>query len=177
MPVVAGNEVFISETYGPGSALLSVAPGKCDVVWQDDERKRSKAMQTHWNTPIEIDGYLYASSGRHLNNAELRCIEWKTGDIQWSEPDLTRASLTYIDGHFLVLGEVGTLLLVKANPEKYELVSKMNLVPQPAGLAGEGSTALESGFDPFWAAPVVSHGLVYVRGRGKLRCMELIPRK
>jgi outer membrane protein assembly factor BamB len=177
MPVVSGNEVFISETYGPGSALLSVAPGKCDVVWQDDERKRSKSMQTHWNTPIELDGYLYASSGRHLNNAELRCIEWKTGDIQWSEPDLTRASLTYVDGHFLVLGEVGTLLLVKANPEKYELVSKMNLVPQPAGLAGEGSTALESGFDPFWAAPVVSHGLVYIRGRGKLRCMELIPRK
>ncbi|MEX2176940.1 MAG: PQQ-binding-like beta-propeller repeat protein [Pirellulaceae bacterium] len=177
MPVVAGNEVFISETYGPGSALLAVAPGKCDVVWQDDERKRSKAMQTHWNTPIEQGGYLYASSGRHLNHAELRCIEWKTGDVKWSEPDLTRASLTYIDGHFLVLGEVGNLLLVKANPEKYELVSTMHLVPQPAGLAGQGSTAVESGFDPFWAAPVVAHGLVYIRGRGKLRCLELIPRQ
>ncbi|HUE69392.1 MAG TPA: PQQ-binding-like beta-propeller repeat protein [Pirellulaceae bacterium] len=177
LPVVAGNEVFISETYGPGSALLSVAPGKCDVVWQDDQRKRFKAMQTHWNTPIEVDGYLYASSGRHLNEAELRCIEWQTGDIQWSEPDLTRASLTYIDGHFLVLGEIGNLLLVKANPRKYELVSEMNLAPRPAGIAGEGSTARDLPGDPFWAAPVVSHGLLYIRGGGKLRCLELIPRK
>ena len=177
MPVVSGDEVFISETYGPGSALLTVAPGKCDVVWQDDERKRFKAMQTHWNTPIEVDGYLYASSGRHLNIAELRCIEWKTGKIQWSEPDLTRASLTYIDGHFLVLGEVGNLLLVKANPNKYELVSQLNLAPRPERIAGEGSTASDVGDDPFWAAPVVSHGLLYVRGGGKLRCLELIPRK
>jgi hypothetical protein len=29
--------------------------------------------------------------------------------------------------------------------------------------------------DPFWAAPVVSHGLMYVRGGGKLFCFELIP--
>ena len=174
MPVVSGDEVFISETYGPGSALLSVAPSKCDVVWQDDERKRFKAMQTHWNTPIEVDGYLYASSGRHLSNAELRCIEWKTGDVKWSVPDLTRASLTYIDGHFLVLGEIGNLLLVKANPQKYDLVSTMNLAPRPKRV-GEGSTAGDFADDPFWAAPVVSHGLLYIRGSGKLRCLELIP--
>ena len=175
MPVVAGNEVFISETYGPGSALLAVAPGKYEIVWQDDERKRQKAMQTHWNTPIELAGYLYASSGRHTSNAELRCIEWKTGKIQWSEPDLSRASLTYIDGHFLVLGELGNLLLVKATPDQYEPVAQMNLVPQRAGALGEGSTAQDSGPDPFWAAPVVAHGLLYIRGGGKLRCLELIP--
>jgi outer membrane protein assembly factor BamB len=174
VPVVKGNEVFISETYGPGSALLSVSPGKYEVVWQDDERKRSKAMQTHWNTPIEVDGYLYASSGRHLSNAELRCIEWKSGEVQWSEPELSRASLTYIDGHFLVLGELGNLLLVKVNPEKYERVAEMNFAKRPAGPLSEGSTASEASRDPFWAAPVVSHGLLYVRGGGKLWCLELI---
>lgn len=175
VPVVAGNEVFISETYGPGSALLSVAPGKFEVVWQDDERKRAKAMQTHWNTPIEVDGYLYGSSGRHLSNAELRCIEWKTGKVRWSVPGLTRMSLTYIDGHFLCLGEEGLLLLIKANPEKFEQVAKMNLVPPRIGPQGEGSTAASLSMDPFWAAPVVSHGKLYIRGNGKLACLELIP--
>ena len=175
VPVVVGNQVFISETYGPGSALVAVSPGKYEVVWRDDERKRQKAMQTHWNTPIELDGYLYASSGRHLSEAELRCIEWKTGKVLWSEPGLTRSSLTYIDGHFLVLAELGELLLVKATPEKYELVAKMGLAPRRAGPLREGSSASEVGADPFWAAPVVSHGLVYIRGGGKLRCLELIP--
>ncbi|MCA9271041.1 MAG: PQQ-binding-like beta-propeller repeat protein, partial [Planctomycetales bacterium] len=34
-PVVVGDEVFISETYGPGSTLLHVAPGEQRVVWLD----------------------------------------------------------------------------------------------------------------------------------------------
>ena len=86
MPVVAGNQVFISETYGPGSTLLAASPGKSEVVWQDSERRRAKAMQTHWNTPIYLDGYLYASSGRHSENAELRCIEWTTGESPLERP-------------------------------------------------------------------------------------------
>jgi hypothetical protein len=30
---------------------------------------------------------------------------------------------------------------------------------------------------PCWAPPVLSHGLLYVRGRGRLLCLELIPAK
>ncbi len=88
VPVVVGNEVLISETYGPGDALLAVKPGGHSVVWQDDARKRDKAMQTHWNTGIHVDGYFYASSGRHARPAELRCIEWRTGKVMWSQPGL-----------------------------------------------------------------------------------------
>ena len=28
-----------------------------------------------------------------------------------------------------------------------------------------------------WAAPVLSHGLLYLRGRDRLVCLELIPEK
>ena len=157
MPVVVGNQVFISECYGPGSSLLEVSPGSHEVVWKDDPRKRDKSMQTHWNTPVYMDGYLYGSSGRH-ENADLRCIEWKTGKVQWSEPGLSRTSLMYIDGHFLSLGEYGTLQLLKVNSRKYERVAEVDL-----GLKY-----------PCWAAPIVSHGLLYVRGDGRLLCLELI---
>jgi hypothetical protein len=30
---------------------------------------------------------------------------------------------------------------------------------------------------PCWAAPVLSHGLLYVRGEDRLVCLQLIPRK
>ncbi|MGI8980356.1 MAG: PQQ-binding-like beta-propeller repeat protein [Pirellulaceae bacterium] len=179
VPVVHDNQVFISETYGIGSSLLEVAPGTHKLLWKDDENKRAKAMQAHWNTPIYHDGYLYGCSGRHLSNADLRCIDWKTGKVQWKVPDLTRTSLTYIDGHFLCLAEDGTLRLFKADSEAYIEVASLPLVPKPAGprSVGEGSTAAEVDRDPFWAAPVVSHGLMYVRGGGKLYCYELIPEK
>lgn len=177
MPVVVEGEVFISETYGPGSTLLRVSPGNHEVVWKDDERRRDKAMQTHWMTPVYHEGYLYGCSGRHPYNAELRCIEWKTGKVMWSEQEMTRTSLLYIDGHFVCLGEYGQLTLFKANPQKYEPVAEGDLAARAneKGDPPEGSRELLR--YPCWAAPIVSHGLLYVRGDERLLCLELIPKK
>ncbi len=163
-PVVVGAEVFISEAYGPGSALLRVRPGAFDVVWKDDPRKRRKAMQLHWNTAIHHDGYLYASSGRHSNEAELRCVEWSTGEVQWSVGSLGRCSLLYADGHLINLSEIGTLQVLKANPERYELIQSVLL--QDA----DGEELLK----PLaWTAPVLARGMLYVRGDDRLVCIDL----
>ena len=174
-PVVVDDLVFISETYGPGGALLRVRPGEAKVVWSDADRRRDKAMQTHWNTPIHLDGYLYACSGRHTQNAELRCIELATGKVMWSEPNLTRTSLLYVDGHFVCLGEDGTLRLLRVNPRKYDPVAQVVL---------RDAEGKPNAFDlgpprllkyPAWAAPILADGLLYVRGADRLVCLELIP--
>ena len=165
VPVVVGNEVLISETYGPGSSLLEVHPGGYEIVWQDPPG-RNKAMQTHWNTPIHHQGYLYGSSGRYSNNAELRCIEWKTGKPAWSQPGLTRASLLYVDGHFVCLGEDGVLRLIEATETGYVQVAQAVIRQTPTG-----PNLLEP---PAWAAPILSHGLLYVRGEDRLVCLRLI---
>ncbi|NUQ61567.1 MAG: PQQ-like beta-propeller repeat protein [Pirellulales bacterium] len=164
-PVVVGDEVFISETYGPGSSLLRVRPGAYTVVWKDPSG-RNKAMQTHWNTPVYHEGYLYGSSGRHSSEAELRCIEWKTGKVMWSEPRLRRASLLYVDGHFVCLSEDGVLRLVQANQDRYVEVAQ-SVVREATG----GPPLIKP---PAWSAPVLSHGLLYVRGDDRLVCMRLI---
>lgn len=163
-PVVVGDEVFISECYGPGSALLKVRPGGCEVVWQD-RPGRNQSMKAHWNTPIHHEGYLYGSSGRHGSEAELRCIEWKTGKVMWGKPGLTRTSLLYVDGHFVCLGEDGILRLVKATPERYEEVARAVIRETPGGAALIRP--------PAWAAPILSHGLLYIRGDDRLACLRL----
>ena len=159
-PVVIGDRVFISETYGPGSALLQVKPGGYKVLWTDARKKRrDKSLQCHWNTPIYHNGFVYGCSGRHEDQAELRCVELETGKVKWRRAYLTRTSLLMVDGHFICLGEDGRLLLLKVNPHKYEEVSRMD------------TDLLEK---PCWAAPILSHGLLYVRGRDRLLCLELI---
>lgn len=168
-PVVVGKRVFISETYGPGSALLDFKPGVCKAVWTDaDKGIRDKSMQCHWNTPIHVDGYLYGCSGRHLTNAELRCIRLDTGKVQWRERDLTRCSLLLVDKHFICLSEDGMLRLLKVNPAKYEEVSSVAL-KRPDAVESKPK-------DPYWAAPILAHGLLYVRGAHRLVCLELIPK-
>ena len=74
--------------------------------------------------------------------------------------------LLLVDGHFICLSEDGSLRLLRATPEKYDQVAE--ITPKDA----EGQPLLEY---PAWAAPVLSHGLLYVRGANRLECLELIP--
>jgi len=168
-PVVVDDRVLVTECYGPGSALLKVKPGACDMIWNDADKGRDKSLQCHWNTPIYHEGHVYGSSGRHEDQAQLRCVELATGKVKWSRPRMGRCSLTMIDGHFLCLSETGDLYLLKVNPQKYDEVSQV-AVRDPDG----NGPLLRY---PCWAAPVVSHGLLYVRGKGHLVCLELIPPK
>jgi outer membrane protein assembly factor BamB len=175
-PVVVGDRVLISETYGPGSSLLEVKPGEYKEIWNDKEKGlREKSMQCHWNTPLHVGGYLYGCSGRHLENAELRCIELATGKVMWRERGMTRTSLLLVDKHFICLGEDGILRLLKVNPNRYEEVSKVELkLPGEDGKPDpRGEPMLK---EPCWAAPILSHGLLYVRGADRLVCLELIPK-
>jgi outer membrane protein assembly factor BamB len=177
-PVVIDDQVLITETYGPGSALLKVKPGGYEILW-DDAKKDKKSMQCHWMTPIVHEGYVYGSSGRHPENAQLRCIELATGKVMWSKHRLKapylipnypgRSSLLMVEGHFICLSEQGPLLLLKVNPKKFEPVSEMVV-----RIPGDDEPFLEY---PCWAAPVLSHGLLYIRGEGRLVCLELIPGK
>jgi outer membrane protein assembly factor BamB len=176
-PVVVGNRVLISETYGPGGVLLEVAQGKQPrVVWSDESRRRDKSLQTHWNTPVYHEGYVYASSGRHTENAELRCVEFDTGEVQWSVPNLTRSSLLYVDGHFVCQCEDGKLILFKANPKKYEPVAEAVLEDRPPTEPNPFNFRPPKLLRyPAWAAPILANGLLYVRGADRLVCLELIP--
>ncbi|MEM7394310.1 MAG: PQQ-binding-like beta-propeller repeat protein [Verrucomicrobiota bacterium] len=169
-PVVVGDEVFITEAYGPGSCLLEVQPGKAEVIWQDDPELRAKAMKSHWNTPIFHEGYLYGCSGRRSYEARLRCVDWKTGRVVWKTRSKGLSSLLYVDGHFLVMGEYGDLDLVRATSEKYTLVARLTLREDPDD--PESAPLLKY---PAWSAPVLSRGLLYLRGKDRLVCLDLIP--
>jgi len=163
-PVVSGNRVLITECYQVGAALLEVRPGGVKEIWTDKGRGRNKALACHWNTPIVAEGYVYASSGRHKADAELRCVELATGKVQWSEPGLTRCQLLKVEEYLICLGETGTLDLLKINPNKYERISRVVL-------SKDGRPLLE---EPAWAAPILSHGLLWVRGDDRLACLEVI---
>jgi outer membrane protein assembly factor BamB len=167
-PIVRGDEVFISETYQPGSALVRFTGIAFEEVWSDRNRRRDRAMALHWNTPIEHNGYLYGSSGYHSPEAELRCIEWKTGNVMWSEPDMGRSSLLLIEDTLVCLSEDGTLRMLRATPQRYEELAEWSLA------AADGAPLLNY---PAWAAPAHARGLLYVQGADRLVCLRLITDK
>jgi outer membrane protein assembly factor BamB len=168
-PVVRGDEVLLTEAYGPGSVLLDLAGKDPRVLRQDPRRSRpGTALKVHWATPVLHDGHLYAASGRHAGDAVLVCVDWRTGEVRWGEEGCGRASLVLVDGHLVVICEFGDLLLVRATPDRYEEISRVRLQ------ADDGTPLLAP---PCWAAPIVARGLCYVRGAGRLVCLDLLPRE
>lgn len=160
-PVVVGDTVLLTESYEKGSACLKLADGGVKEIWTDAAADRlEKALMGHWCTPVAEGGFVYGSSGRHTNEADLRCVELATGDVKWTERRTTRCTLLKIDGHALSLGENGELRLFKLTPTKYEEAARW----EPPDLEY-----------PCWAPPAVSRGLLYVRGKRKLVCYELTP--
>jgi outer membrane protein assembly factor BamB len=98
-------------------------------------------------------------------DAELRAVRFETGEVLWSEPRLQRASLLFVDDHLVVLSEDGVLRLLRRNPEKYDPVAELTVE--------QGGTNLLT--PPAWNAPLLAHGILYVRGKDRLVALELIP--
>jgi len=87
----------------------------------------------------------------------------------WCRPGLRRASILYVDGHFVCLGEDGVLRLIAATEKAYVEKAKVVIRQRP-----DGPPLVRA---PAWAAPILSNGLLYLRGDDRLVCLRLIPPK
>jgi outer membrane protein assembly factor BamB len=176
-PVVVEDTVFITESYGPGSAVLRVAPGEFEVVRQDPN-PRVQSMSAHFMTPIHHRGYLYGSHGQGSGEAELRAVEFATGKVAWSTPGLGRVTLLYADGHLVVYTERGRVLLVEATPERYHVVADATpmLPATPADSTGATPGGPGQLLDyPAWSPPVLSRGVLYLRAKDRLAAFAMVP--
>ena len=168
-PVVVGDRVLLSESYGPGGVLLRVRPdGAPEVVWKDPPVARQQSLRLHFMTPIVHEGTIYASSGSGAGDAELRAVSLETGVVLWRQPGLGRATLLFADRHLIVLTEFGRLLVVRPNPKRYEVVA--DGTPSRPGAAGESLLG-----SPSWAPPALAQGRLYLRGKDRLAAFRLVP--
>lgn len=181
-PVVSDDFIFFSAAYyRVGSVAIRVKPdGKSfDEVWRSPQDPfartaeggyESPVLELHFNTPVLLNGYLYAFSGRNEPDASFRCVELKTGKLMWSRDEnwpphstrqpkaLGRGSAILADGKLVVLGEGGRLGLFKPTPERCEELCAWQ-VPQLKY--------------PCWAGPVLSNGKVFLRSEDHLVCVTL----
>lgn len=155
-PVVLGDRVFLSASYGVGSALLGLTAGGVRELW------RNRALGAHWATPIPLDDYVYGFDGRHEYEAELRCVRLEDGRLMWSRSGYERGSMIRADGRFIILAEDGRLVLADLSPQGAREISSARVLKHHC-----------------WAPPVLSRGLLYVQnfdhsvGRATLLCLDL----
>jgi outer membrane protein assembly factor BamB len=145
--IILNEYVFISSGYGLGSMLIKLKASQGSVVpeavWQ------SSLMDNHHGGVILHNSYLY---GAGSNSRGWFCLDFMTGKQIWKTDG--KGSLTFADDMLYLLDERGTMKLVKATPDKYELSGEFKV---PGGGSGM-----------YWAHPVVCGGRLYIRHADKL---------
>lgn len=127
-PVIFGDAIFTS-SYGGKSWLFDLVKSgdATDKKIAVTERWQNKA-QGYMSTPVVIDGHIYT----HLKNQRFACIELATGKERWvTTPFGKYWSLVAQGKKILALDERGDLLLINANPEKFELLGQRHVSDSP----------------------------------------------
>ena len=101
-PLVVGERIFLSASYGTGAVLLDVGPNGLTPVWSSDD-----ALTNHYATSVRRGDYLYGYHGRQEYRPSLRAVEVATGKVAWSEDRFGGGTLLLNGDRLLVLRENG----------------------------------------------------------------------
>jgi outer membrane protein assembly factor BamB len=155
-PAVWQDLVLLVAGPGPGSLCLRVKPdGGYEEVWKE----RRAALDSQFNTVIPLEGFAYGFTSKWNRQAQFRCIDLRTGQMQWEFPSqIGRGSALAVAGRIMLWGEEGHLACLDADPRELHVRS---LTPEP--LLGA----------PCFSAPVLHRGLLYLRNEGTLVCLSL----
>lgn len=104
-------------------------------VWSE------RLMRNHFNTSVVIDGFLYG-----FDNGTLRCLDATTGEMRWAKRGFGKGSVVASGDLLFVLGDDGTLALVRADSEAFEELGRVQ------AMTGRS-----------WTAPSLAHGRLYLR--------------
>lgn len=151
-PLVWKDQIFLTVSYSTGAALLQAKGKELEEVWAND-----KTLSSQYNTPVRVGDYLYGVHGRaDVGTAILRCVEWKTGAVRWSEPKFGVASLIAVEDGLLALTEAGELVRFDASPGGYKERSRAAILTKPTR-----------------AAPALAEGRLFARDGARLVSVDL----
>lgn len=151
-PLVWKDEIFLSVSYSTGAVVAKTKVGELTEVWAND-----KTMSSQYNSPVRVGEFIYGVHGRSdVGTAQLRCVEWKTGTVKWSEANFGVASLVAVDGGLLALTEAGDLVRFDASPDGYKERGRASILGKPTR-----------------AAPALADGRLFARDGSKLVCVSL----
>lgn len=156
-PIVRDDLVFFVAGYRCGGALLKQVPDSGGVKIEE-LYPLTPALGNKHGGVVLVGNYLF---GDKEDGGTPYCADLMTGKVLWQErgPGNGSASVVAADGCLYFHFANGTVALVKASPEKRELVGEFK--------------APGSGERPSWSHPVILGGKLYIREGDKLLCYDV----
>lgn len=122
-PHPVGDMIFTS-SYQGGSRALALTRSQGSNEFQVEEAWTSKS-EAYMSSPVTVDGHIYL----HLRNRRVVCFEAQTGEKRWTTKETFGQywSMVANGDQILALDQEGELLLLKANPEKPEVIERRTI--------------------------------------------------
>ena len=155
-PVYHDGMVYVTGGYNIGGMMIKIGDdGKsASVAWTDT------LLDVHHGGAVLVDGYIYGSNWLNNSNGDWCCLDWKTGKKMWAEHWNCKGSIIAAEGMLYIYDEKkGNVGLVKATPEKFDLVSSFQVTQGSQG--------------PFWAHPAIHNGILYLRHNNALMAYDI----
>ncbi len=150
-PIVMGDIVFLSASYGTGSIAMRLCNRKVEELWAGEG-----VIDNHYSSCVRDGGTLFGFHGRQEHGQSFRAADLATGKLLWSHSPIRAGSVMRIGDRLLLLLESGEAMLVAASREKFEILSRAQI------LGGETR-----------AFPAVADGLLFARDTDSLVCLRL----
>lgn len=152
-PIYANNRILCSNV-DIGSTMIQLSEGgrKAEIVWEVPE------LDNMMGAMVKVGNFIYGS-GSGYKERVWYCANWQTGEIKYKSKDLAVGALIFADNKFYCYSDKGEMALVKATPEKFEVVSKFMIT---------------KGTEQHWAHPVINKGILYVRHGDSLMAFKII---
>jgi outer membrane protein assembly factor BamB len=155
-PMYIDGYVYAVSGYGTGGQLVKLTQdGKgVEKIWSD------KTLDSQMGAAVVVGDYIYGSGHK---NKGWHCIEWRTGNVQYTAKELgSKGNVIYADGLLYCYSESGDVGLVRPNPKKFEVIS---------------SFEIDEGSGSHWAHPVINDGKLYVRHGDVLMVYDIRSKK
>ena len=147
-PIVRDDHVFVTTSYGTGSALLKLVREGEGIKAEEIYFLGPEKFENHHGGVVLVGDYLYGGNG--ANSGEPICLEFLTGNIAWrgAAPSGGSAATLYADGNIIFRYDKGLVCLIEAAPAAFTIKGKLR-PPK-----GDG---------PAWAHPAIHDGILYLR--------------
>lgn len=164
-PVVYQDMVFVSaaHSYGMGSTCVRVSLS--NATWNATRLWATNNPASHWMTPVVHDGFLYGQFGIQTfdsANAQLTCVEMRTGVVKWRTAGFGRCMTVLVDDHLVSLTERGDLVLVKPATNAYTELARFRAIPNYHDFTNK-----------CWNGPAVQDGRLFVRSSAFVALFDL----
>ncbi len=152
---IADKGLVYSSTGRGGGGLVKLKYDQGNV--EAEEVYFNKSLPTSIGGAVEIDGFLYGTTGQGLV-----CADFATGEIRWQERGVGAGAVCFAEGRLYVHSEKDDVALVVASPDGYQEKGRFTLPDQP-----------DRGRAQSWCYPVVANGKLYLRDLGVLWCYDV----